>query len=58
MDRELAMELFERGEAFGACVSIIVMETHGKVFFSPDGNAWFESEHPAFMECIEQAKKL
>jgi len=58
MNEKLAMELFENGEAFGVYVSIIVMEAHGKVFFSPDGHKWFESDHNAFKECIEQAKNL
>ena len=58
MNANDVIDMFERGEAFGVCVSIIVMETHGKVFFSLDGHKWFESDHKAFKECIEQAKNL
>lgn len=58
MDEKLAMELFENGEAFGVYVNIILMEAHGKVYFSFDGHEWYEAEHPAFRDCIEQAKKL
>ena len=58
MDEKLAMELFENGEAFGVCVNIILMEAHGKMYFSFDCHEWHEAEHPAFRDCIEQAKKL
>ena len=56
MNEKLAMELFENGEAFGVYVNIILMEAHGKVYFSFDCHEWHEAEHPAFRDCIEQAK--
>jgi hypothetical protein len=56
MDEKLAMELFENGEAFGVYANIILMEAHGKVYFSFDCHEWHEAEHPAFMDCIKQAK--
>lgn len=52
------MDLFENGEAFGVYVNIILMKAHGRVYFSIDGHKWHESDHPAFRDCIEQAKKL
>ena len=58
MDEKLAMKLFENGEAFGVYTSIIIMEAHGRVYFSQDGHEWHESDHPAFRGCLKQAKKL
>jgi len=56
MDEKLAMELFENGEAFGVYANIILMEAHGKVYFSFDCHEWHEAEHPAFIDFIKQAK--
>lgn len=58
MDEKLAMEMFENGEAFGVYVDVIIMEAHGKVYFSFDCHEWHEIEHPAFRGCLKQAKKL
>lgn len=58
MNEKLAIELFENGEAFGVYVNIILMEANGKVYFSPDGHNWFETDHAAFKKCIDAAKEL
>lgn len=58
MDRRRAMELFEKGEAFGVYISVIIMEADGVVYFSPDGEHFFESEHVALKDCLNGAKKV
>lgn len=58
MNEKLAMELFENGDAFGVCVNMIIMESRGTVYFSPDGLSWFKSDHPALKECLDAAKGL
>ena len=58
MDEKLAMEMFENGEAFGVYTSIIIMEAHGRVYFSLDGYKWHEIDHPALKECLNAAKKV
>lgn len=38
------MEMFENGEAIGVYTDILLMKTHGKTYFSFDGDEWEETE--------------
>ena len=58
MDEKQAMDMFERGEAVGVYLSIIVMEAHGRIYFSHNGHEWFESDHKVLKECIDGVKKI
>ena len=58
MNEKLAMELFENGEAFGVLVNTILMEAHGRVYFSIDGHRWYKTDHPVLKECLNGAKAL
>ena len=44
MTEKEVMEMFENGDAVGVYTNILLMEAHGRTYFSFDGNEWEETE--------------
>lgn len=58
MNEKLAMDLFENGEAFGVYTSIIIMEAHGRVYFSFDGHSWHDTDDFAIKKYLNGVKRV